>query len=179
MSGPDENAGNSTETEVEIFVRVNRLKEKAGSHAEGPAIQFSSDKTARAQNFIDKKAQDYEKHIDMVLRDIEKAWGQALSDKTDIARAGRETMYHKAHHAKDLAATCDYPLMQHFSQSLRDFVERLEPKSKEHQIIVRAHLDAMRTVRKENIKDQGGEKAQQLKKLIEIAISTHLPDMDE
>lgn len=169
----NENEQDTTDQKVEIFERVNRLKIKAGSQKDGPDIKFSKERLENPKKFFEDYTQDYDKQIESVLEGLEDAWKTILSgDETELEKS-KEDLYHKANHAKDLAATCDYPLMQHFARSLREFIENISPDSEEHQTIVRAHLDVMWKVHRENITDSGGEKAQELKDLVEKAIEMY------
>ena len=155
---------------VQVFHRVNRLKIKAGSTVDGPPVKFSKERLKNPELFMEKHTENYDEEIENVLNDLEKAWTHFLSDDQQTVDKGRDTLYHKANHAKDLAATCNYPLMQHFGLSLREFVENIDPSLKEHQTIVRAHLDVMWTTKKEDIRGHGGEKAEELKDVVKVAI---------
>lgn len=159
--------------EVEIFHRVNKLKLKAGAESmhDGPGfIDLSSVK--RAQNVLETKLEVYPKEIEDVLNNLEKAWKKAIKDKKHAKKAF-EQIYHYANHANDLAATFGFELMQHFGTSLRDFAEKIDVDNPAHHTIVRAHLDVMKVVYEENIKDYGGPKAEELKKMVVKAIEKH------
>lgn len=163
----------SEEKKVQIFKRINRLKIKAGSSVDGPPIKFSKERLKNPEKFIAEQTKNYETKIKDVLKDLDVAWNKILSDNPDEIEQGREELYHKSNHAKDLAATCNYPLMMHFGMSLRDFVEGIDPASQAHQTIVKAHIDVMWTVVKDNIQDEGGAKAQELKQIVKLAIKKY------
>lgn len=162
-----------TEQKVEIFHRINRLKIKAGSTKDGPPVKFSKERLEDPQRFMNDLTDNYNEELEVVLNDLETAWKGLLSQDKDTILENRETLYHKANHVKDLAATCNYPLMQHFGLSLREFIEKIDPENKDHHTIVRAHLDVMWIVKKENIHDEGGDKAKELKNMVLTAIKQH------
>ena len=163
----------SKDPKVEIFHRINRLKVKAGSSKDVPPVKFSKELLQNPQKFAEEFALQYEEELLNVLNALENAWEDMVSDDLDKRKGANTDIYHKANHIKDLASTCGYPLMQHFGHSLRDFIEKVDPEKSEHTTIVRAHLDVMSVVRQENIKDEGNEKAKELKKLVEQAIDQH------
>lgn len=163
----------SEEKKVQIFKRINRLKIKAGSSKDGPPVKFSKERLENPKKFIAEQTKNYDTEIKDVLKDLDVAWNKILSDNPDEIEQGREELYHKANHAKDLAATCNYPLMMHFGLSLRDFIENIAPGSRAHQTIVKAHIDVMWTVVKDNIQDEGGAKAQELKQMVKLAIKKY------
>lgn len=156
---------------VQIFKRINRLKVKAGSTVGGPPIVFSKERLEDPKKFFEEHTQNYDVEIESVLNELEEAWNDFRGRDKLKRNIGRETLYHKANHAKDLASTCDYPLMQHFGLSLREFVENIDPDSEKHQTIVRAHIDVMWTTKNEDIRDDGGKKAKELKEMVQIAIN--------
>ena len=103
-----------------------------------------------------------------------KCWGDAKKASTPQgAKNMLEKVYHSANHIKDLASTFEYALMQHFGESLRNFAEKIDINKKEHHIIVDAHMNVMWVVYKENIKDHGGPKAEELKKIVAVAIEKY------
>lgn len=163
----------SKDQNVEIFHRVNRLKIKAGSSKDGPPVKFSKERLKEPHKFKEDLAENYDDELGTVMDDLEAAWEGLLSGKSETIHESREKLYHKANHVKDLASTFHYPLMQHFGLSLREFIEKIDPENKDHHTIVRAHLDVMWIVKKEDIHDEGGEKAKELKQMVEIAIREH------
>lgn len=160
---------------VEVYHRVNRLKLKAGASSlhDGPGF-IDPAAIKRAQTVIQKRESLYLNEVEKELLALEKAWDKAKTVKEDKqAKTAIENVRHEANHIKDLAETFGYELMQHFGQSLREFANRVDVQKKEHHIIVQAHIDVMWVVYHENIKDQGGPKAEELKKIVAVAIEKY------
>lgn len=159
---------------VEVFHRVNRLKLKAGASSLSSGPGFIDPKAInRAQTVVDNKETAYTMEIGDILDKLDRAWARALAVPPAEAKGDIEEVYHYANHAKDLAAMFGYELMQHFGYSLREFAGRIDMANKAHHVIVRAHLDVMNIVLQENIKGHGGDKAEELKKIVAVAIERY------
>lgn len=165
---------NTDHNKVEIFHRVNRLKLKTGAGLhDGPGF-IDPHAVNRAQTVIQAKEKLYPKIVEESLKKLQKSWaGFKMAANDDDRKEFMEQIYHTANHIKDLASTFNYELMQHFALSLRDFSERIDIGKKEHHIIVQAHNDVMWIVYQENIKDQGGPKAAELKLIVAKAIEKY------
>lgn len=160
--------------EVEIFHRVNRLKLKAGASSLHAGPGFIDPKAInRAETVIKNKESAYTTEVEDILAKLDRAWKEAKSLPADRSADAIEAVYHTANHIKDLAAMFGYELMQHFGYSLRDFAGRIDMTNKAHHVIVQAHLDVMWVVFHENIKDHGGPKAEELKKIVAQAIEKY------
>ncbi len=165
---------NSDDNKVEVFHRVNRLKLKTGAGLhDGPGF-IDPHAVNRAQSVIQTKESLYPKIVEESLKKLQVSWaGFKAAANDDDRNKFMEQIYHTANHIKDLASTFNYELMQHFALSLRDFSERIDVNKKEHHIIVQAHNDVMWVVYHENIKDQGGPKADELKQIVAKAIERY------
>ncbi len=170
MSDSDKNE----DSKVEVFHRVNRLKLKTGAGLhDGPGF-IDPHAVNRAQTVIQTKESLYPKIVEESLKKLQVSWaGFKTAANDDDRKKFMEQIYHTANHIKDLASTFNYELMQHFALSLRDFSERIDVNKKEHHIIVQAHNDVMWVVYHENIKDQGGPKAEELKLIVAKAIERY------
>lgn len=161
--------------QVEVFHRVNRLKLKAGAASlhDGPG-HLDPKTVKRAQSVVEKRQALYMSEVEKELLALAGAWEEAKKAGTkEGATKPLEKLYHCANHVKDLASTFGYELMQHFGLSLRGFAKNIDITNKAHHIIVHAHTDVMWVVLRENIKDQGGPKAEELKKIVAVAIEKY------
>lgn len=173
MSNPD---GEKEETpQVEVFHRVNRLKVKAGAASPDAGPGRLDPKTIkRAQTVVETRQAMYMSEVEKELLALGTAWEEAKKAGTqDGAGKSLEKLYHCANHVKDLAGMYEYELMQHFGLSLREFAQKIDITNKAHHIIVHAHTDVMWVVLRENIKDHGGPKAEELKKIVAMAIEKY------
>lgn len=166
---------NSRKSKVEIFHRINRLKLKAGVDLDDERMGFIDPAAIkRAQAAIDSKQDDYTQELEEILVKLESEWDDLKKETTDKKKKVIvNKIYNYANNIKDLADTYGYKLMDHFSKSLRDFCEKLDPGSPIHQTIVQAHIDVMWIVYHDNIKDEGGPKANELKKVVAKAIEKY------
>lgn len=159
---------------IEIFHRINKLKVKAG-------IPLNADETGyidpsainNAQKAIDAGETHYRSQIEAVLIKLDSTWKDLPAAPKNHLKKNLNILYNYANNAKDLAQTYHYDLMEHFAASLRDFCEKLDIAKKPHHIIVQAHIDVMWTTFYQNIKDEGGPAAQELKTIVATAISRY------
>lgn len=172
MTENEESGAAEKVPEVQVFHRVNKLKKKAGGEGDGPGY-IDKDAIKRAQSVIIQKHDAYTQEVEVVISSIEGAWNEALEAHMRGEDASLEDLYHYANHIKDLASTFGYDLMQHFGSSLRDFIETVDLTNKAHHIIVKAHIDVMWVAYKENIRDHGGDKAEELKMFVAKAIEKY------
>lgn len=170
---PDTEDFGSDSGEVEVFHRVNRLKMKAGAAPGDAPIKLDPNAIERAETVIETKAKLYPDEIKTVLDNLQTAWQTIQKTEGEQQEKAIEDLYHTANQAKDLAATFGYSLMQHFGLSLREFTEKIQPDQSEHKIIVQAHINVMNVTLKENIKDDGGKKAAELKAIVQQAIEKY------
>ena len=165
----------SSSKKVEFFHRINKLKLKAGADPDDTRQGFIDSKALkRAQNAIDEKEGEYTQELEEILVKLDSSWEDVKNAKdAKKAKKSINQLYNFANNIKDLADTFGYRLMDHFSKSLRDFCENLDPARDEHRIIVQAHIDVMWIVYRENIKDEGGPKAEELKLIVAKAIEKY------
>lgn len=159
-----------SESDVEVFKRINKLKLKAGAGEDTGAGFIDPKAIKSAQSCIDESNESYSKEVGSLLKEIDKVWSMVLSDGGDEYVT---VLYHKSNHIKDLAETFDYDLMRYFGHSLREFIEKLDTDKKAHQTIVRAHIDAMWVVYHEKISENDDPKAIELKAMVSKAIEKH------
>ena len=175
MSNSEEVKKEEEGSGVEIYHRINRLKLKAGAASvhDGPG-HIDPKSVKRAQTAIEKRQALYMSEVEKELLALTSAWEEAKKIGTNEGAAKPlDKLYHCANHVKDLAATFNYELMQHFGLSLREFARKIDITKKAHHIIVHAHMDVMWVVLRENIKDHGGPKAEELKKIVAMAIEKY------
>ena len=84
-----------------------------------------------------------------------------------------EEIFTLSHEIKDIASLCGYALTAHFAESLRDYIAETALNLKNQKVIIQAHIDALTIVHKQNIKEDGGPAAEELKKMVKIAIEKY------
>jgi hypothetical protein len=163
----------NNQAKVQIFHRRNKLKLKAGTESEAPGF-IDPAAIQRAQATIDEKEKHSRDEMGESLARLNAAWQEALK-KSNAGEARQEIdrLYNYANNIKDLAETYDYYLMTHFSESLRDFCEKIDIRNEAHHTIVQAHIDVMQISWHDNIKDEDGLKAAELKDIVARAIDKY------
>lgn len=163
-----------SDKKVEVFHRVNKLKLKAGAHLHDGPGYIDPHAIERAQTVVQKRENLYRNEVEENLKRLSQAWEKLKSADASKIEEGKEELFHYANHIKDLAATYRYELMKDFGQSLRSFCEKIDTDKKEHLAIVQAHIDVMMVAYKQNIKDNGGEQAIELKAMVDKAIEKYM-----
>ena len=161
--------------EIKIYHRVNKLKRKAGADPNDNRPGFIDiNAVQRAQKTIDESENLYKAEVKTVLDDIDAVWNDLKDEKNySNFEKGVETLYNHAHNAKDIAETYKYDLMSFFANSLRDFCKKIDVKNKAHHTIVKAHMDVMAVAYKSNLKDQTTPAAEELKRVLAVAIQKY------
>lgn len=162
---------NSNKARVAIYKRLNKLKLKAGIPLDEDIdgyIKASDIKNAQLQ--IDDKEKAYKDEIEEVLIHMDEAWKDTVAANDIQRKKHLDRLYNYANNIKDLAETYNYDLMCHFGLSLRNFCEKINVDNKNHHVIVQAHIDVMWAAFEHNLKGDTNETAQELKKMLAIAI---------
>ena len=107
------------------------------------------------------------KHISTIWDDMQKA------ENADLRNEKSKEIFTCAHEIKDIGALCGYTLAAHFAESLRDYISETALNLKNQRIIIQAHVDAMNAVHKGKLKEDGGPIADELKKMVKIAIEKY------
>lgn len=165
----------SLSNKVKIFHRLNKLKLKAGVPLDDERHGFIDPKAIKkAQAAIDAKEDSYTEEVEAIIVRIDSTWEDIRAEKDDKkAKQLQSELYNYANNILDVADTFSYKLMKHFGKSLRDFCEKIDIKNKAHHVIVQAHIDVMWVAFQNNIKDEGGPQAAELKKIVAQAIEKH------
>ena len=162
--------------EVQIIHRKNHLKEKVAEAGHGDAIgAIDPEAIKRAQAVIEDGGDAYKQEIEKTLNELNIAWTRLKSDapETHTYNEHLNEIHRFTNHIKDIASTFSYTLMDYFACSLRDFSEHIDTQDSAHVKIVQAHIDVMTIVFHENIKDDGGPKAEELKMIVAQAIDKY------
>ncbi|HEY8191281.1 MAG TPA: hypothetical protein VIG74_02560, partial [Alphaproteobacteria bacterium] len=101
-------------------------------------------------------------------------WNELKTEKDSRkAQTFLSWLYNYANNVNDMAETYGYGLMAHFGKSLRDFCEYIDVVNPAHHVIAQAHIDVMKIVYNENIRDHGNPKAEELKMIVAKAIEKY------
>ena len=157
--------------DVEIYHRINKLKLKAGlpDHASAQG-QISSGKIQSAQTIIDDKEEEYPIEVSDVLSKVQESWAAFKNTDGDERDKNLDAIYNYSNQIKDLTTMYNRDLMSYFSESLRDFCEKINPDKAEHHVIVQAHIDVMLVTYEQKLLSETTPEAEELKKVLAKAI---------
>jgi chemotaxis protein histidine kinase CheA len=136
----------SKERPIELFMPPNILKAKVGGTIAGldmAAIQ-------RAEIAMETLKVEF---TDWIAKDIAR-----LSEAYDAFAAARtpytsDDLFRAGHDLKGQAATFEYPLIARIASSLSKLMDELEAPDKIPLTLVEAHVDAIRVIFRDKIKD--------------------------
>ncbi len=164
------------ETAIKIYKRHNTLKDMLGvrtpSDEPGHIDQELIDK---ADEIISKMCEECEQSIGEQVELLSKFWKEMIEAKNDADKRKEksEKIFTIAHEIKDISSLCGYTLIADFAESLRDYIAETALNLKNQEIIIQAHVDAITTVHKNRIKEDAGPVAEELKKMVKIAIDKY------
>lgn len=167
-----ETEDNNDDNNVEVFQRINHLKRKAGvdpnTDAAGAIPQDAIDNAdAQISTFCD----DCVGHTKEALENLLGHWDQLKKQQND--KELLETMFNDAHQIKDIAGMCGYTLICDFAESLRDYLHETKLDQDAHIKITQAHVDVITLAYKDEVKDDGGPLALELRSLLKKAIDQY------
>lgn len=176
MKQNDENANQASPdlpaAEIEIIHRVNRLKKKV-SHGRAGTGFIDPEAIKRAKKVIAETEHAYLDEVKALLPELNKRWEELKKAPSSQRTEHLEELSRCANRMKDMASTYKYDLMAYFSESLRDFTEVFDFDNEAHHTIMQAHIDVIWIVHSENLKEEIGEKAEELKTFVEQAIKKY------
>ncbi|MCK5384366.1 MAG: hypothetical protein KAJ29_02235 [Alphaproteobacteria bacterium] len=172
MTSKDRKPGNT----VEIFVqKYNLLKNKAGVRTNIKDPGFIEDKKIEAADELitqlcEKSKEKLEEQIGMLVV----LWKDIQEMPDNAARKEKtQKIFTIAHEIKDISALCNYNLIAHFAESLRDYIDETTINLKNQRIIIQAHIDALNTTFKTGVSDENDPVAEELKSKVKIAIQKY------
>ena len=149
----------------------NRLKEKAASGsggATGPGT-ISAEALAEAEKVFQSMADDYPDWVQGHLDRMESHYQRCIG-RPELRPRLFKGLNDIAHDLKGQGGTFGYPLVTVIADSLYNFSRPREIFGDEQVALVRAHLDAIRTVVHQRIKGDGGEIGRELVLAMQMAI---------
>lgn len=163
------------EGDVQVYNRINRLKAKAGGNPNDDREgQLQPGMIERADELIADFCEDCDTVVRAALNQLSAKWREmADMDKSSTRDRLAQEIFTLAHEVKDVAGLCGYTLMSEFGESLRDYIAETTLELDAQRVIVQAHVDAMNAAFRDNIRDEGGPAAQELKALVKVAIDKY------
>ncbi len=160
---------------VEIYKLANHLKGLMGMRFQNQAEGFLAPEAIEAADkLIAALSADCPRMIAEHLEKLAGLWKKmkempSSPERTDLS----EQIFTLAHEIKDMGAMCGYTLIAYFAESLRDYIGRTDLNLKAQVVIIQAHVDAMQIVHRQGYKEEAGPEAEELKKMVKVAIDKY------
>ncbi|MCK5373676.1 MAG: hypothetical protein KAJ40_00175 [Alphaproteobacteria bacterium] len=161
---------------VQMFKpKYNMLKNKAGMRVNMKEDGFIEDtRIQAADQLICDLCKNSKQTLEEQIKILTKLWNhiQELPDNEKRKEKTQE-IFIIAHEIKDISSLCDYAIIAHFAESLRDYITEATMNIKNQRIIIQAHIDALSTILKNDISDEAHPIAEELKSKVKIAINKY------
>ena len=160
---------------IEIYKLVNRLKPRMGVRFEKQESGFLDDSIiAEADKLIAEVCETSPQVIEQHLGNLTALWMEIREKPVSPERnEASQKIFTLAHEIKDIGAMCGYELLAYFAESLRDYIGRTDLNLKAQIVITQAHIDAMQTVHRLGVRKDAGPQAEELKKMVKMAIEKY------
>ena len=172
---PVSNNSGSSGIKVEIYKLANRLKAMMGSRYQDQDEGFiAPEMIEEADKVIAESCLTCPALISQHLENLSSLWAQMSKmenspQRNDLA----QEIFTLAHEIKDVGSICGYMLIAYFAESLRDYIGRTDLNMKAQVVIIQAHVDAMLIVNRQGYKVDAGPEAEELKKMVKMAIEKY------
>lgn len=173
---PAQNDGSGKGVKVEVFRLANHLKSKLGfrfKDQEGEGF-LAPEAIMEADGLIAALCAECPKTIAGHLEGLSSLWLKMRDMKQSQERDELSSqIFTLAHEIKDVGSMCGFDLVAYFAESLRDYIARTELSLEAQRVIIQAHVDAIQAVSRLGLQKEGGTEAEELKKVVKIAISRY------
>lgn len=173
---PAQSDGGGKGVKVEVFRLVNHLKAKLGMRfrdQEGGGF-LAPEAIAEADGLIAALCAECPKTISGHLEKLSSLWLKMRDMKQSPERDEISSqVFTLAHEIKDVGSMCGFDIVAYFAESLRDYIARTELSLEAQRVIIQAHVDAIQAVNRLGLRKEGGAEAEELKKVVKIAIGRY------
>jgi hypothetical protein len=155
------------EEPIEVFMPPNLLKAKVG----GSGGIFDASALKRAGGAIEELKEEFGAWLIEDVNRLGAAREAYASSQSDKARAA---LYRAAHDLKGQGKTFDFPLVARVASSLSKLAEESDAGSRLPPNLVDAHVDAIKIIVRDGIKDPANKTASALADELERQVSAFL-----
>lgn len=153
---------------------ANRLRPRVGASKHDEDGFIDPQLIEEADKLISALCVDCPKTISGHLDALTLLWEKMKSATTVDERYNTSVqIFTLAHEIKDVSAMCQYALLSHFAESLRDYIGQTELNIHAQVVIIQAHIDAMQIVHKQGVKSDAGPEAEELRKMVARAVEQY------
>ncbi len=161
---------------VEIIALSNTLKRKMGLKPDDTSEGFIDPEAVKgADDLVKTLCEECHSAIAGVFANLNEKWHvmRDMPKDSPDRPAISEEVFILSHEIKDIGSMCGYNLIAHFAESLRDYIDETELNLKAQRVIIQAHIDAIQLAHKQDLKDDDGPAATELKKIVKLAIEQY------
>lgn len=161
---------------VEVYKLTNFLKEKlaTGAKKNNQEGEIDPAKIQECDALVAELCINCLPTIGTHLEQISTLWKQMRDMPQSQERQNlSDQIFMQAHEIKDIASLCGYSLCAYFAESLRDYISEISLNLSGQRVIIQAHIDALTVVQKQSLKEDGGAAAEELKKMVKVAIEKY------
>lgn len=161
---------------IEVYKLSNFLKERLSPNGKknNHEGEISPEKVAECDALIAEVCVNCLDIIGEHLNAIVELWKKMRDmPQSDERQTLSDQIFVQAHEIKDISSLCGYTLCAHFAESLRDYIADIALNLSGQRVIIQAHIDALNIVHKQKLKEDGGTAAEELKKMVKIAIEKY------
>lgn len=164
------------ETKIKVYKQQrNKLKDKLGLRSPNEEPGEIEDKAIEeADKLISDLCSGCLDTVNNNLVALMTIWKEMQVCESQEARDNKALqIFTLAHEIKDVSSLCGYKLAAFFAESLRDYIAETAYDLKNQKVIIQAHIDALKVVIAKDIKADAGDAAEELKKMVKVAISKY------
>ena len=165
-----------SDIKVEIIRLTNHLKRRLGFDPKDESEGFIDPKAIEeADKLIEALCAECSQSIGGFLKQLNEKWAlmREIAENNAEREALSEAMFTLSHEIKDIGSMCGYNLIAYFAESLRDYIGETELNLEAQKVIIQAHLDSMQLAHKNDVKEDDGPVATELKQLVKVAIDKY------
>ena len=130
----------------EIFMPPNMLKAKVG----GSFVGLDMAAITRAEKAMETLKEEFS---DWIVKDIARLEEVNSAFLADNSAERADDLFRASHDLKGQATTFEYPLIARVAASLSKLIDELEAPEKIPPTLIEAHVDAIRVIHRDKIKD--------------------------
>ena len=153
---------------AQIIQVPNTLRAKVG----GRLGAIDADSIAKAEAALADLSSQFDSWL---LDEVKKLEDVQATIKTEgLTTANAEQLFYRAHDLKGLGTTYGYPLITRICGSLCKLMDEDDKRSAAPRVLVDAHLDAVRAIVRDQIKEENHPMGRVLAEALEQRVKEHL-----
>ena len=158
---------------AQIIQVPNILRAKVG----GRLGALDQDAIAKAEAALADLSSQFGEWLQDEVKKLEDV--QALIKSEGLNLVNSEQLFYRAHDLKGLGTTYGYPLITRIAGSLCKMLDDEDKRMAAPRLLVDAHLDAIRAIVRDQIKEEGHPMGRILAETLETRVKEHLDKLEK